>query len=113
MKQAIEGIQALEKTLPRCGMIFEFKNLEHAKRFAEAFEKRFSLMARVFEDSAEAERSHAFPWNQKAPVVHTDRPHWFVDADHKHAWDSAWANERQIEALAKVCGVKFVGTWWS
>jgi hypothetical protein len=94
------------------GMIFEFKDSERAKAFAAAVKERWGLDCRVFDDAKAAERAHLYPFEQKPPVVHVDRPHWFLD---RHAsqteQDKAWAVECQIEELAeKTFGGEFVGT---
>jgi hypothetical protein len=96
---------------PRCGMIFEFKEMIQAQAFAAAAKERFGLDSRVFSDAQAAANSHAYPWNQVPPVVHVDRPYWFVDKDDRTAWDAAFDLEREIEALAeKQFGGLFVGT---
>ena len=61
---------------PRCGMIFEFKEMNYAKAFAAVVKGMFNLDSRVFDDAEAAARSHAFPWEQRPPVVHIDRPYW-------------------------------------
>jgi hypothetical protein len=98
------------------GMIFEFKEMEQAKAFAEAVKSRFHLDGRVFDDAEAAGRAHMFPWVQYPPVVHVDRPWWELDprampeAAFHEAWDKAFKIERQIERLALKFGGKFVGT---
>jgi hypothetical protein len=95
-----------------CGMIFEFKEMEKAKAFAEAVKSGFDLDGRVFDNAEAAARAHPFPWVQYPPVVHIDRPYWKLD---KHAPEEAWNNaffdiERQIEALAQKFDGEFIGT---
>jgi hypothetical protein len=97
------------KSLPPCGMIFEFKELRQAKAFAKAVKKQFGLGGRVFDDADKAAAPHAFPWVQKAPVAHIDRPWWGVDAKTKK-WNEAWKIEALIEDMAKKFGGTFVGT---
>src|SRR5262245_49873544 len=97
------------------GMIFEFKELEKTKAFAEAVKSRFNLDGRVFDDAEAAARAHMFPWVQYPPVVHIDRPWWFIpDGLPKEArdkeWDKACKLESTIEKLAVKFGAKFVGT---
>jgi hypothetical protein len=99
------------------GMIFEFKELETAKAFADAVKKRFHLDGRVFDDAKAAERAHKYPFVQHPPVAHIDRPWWKLDRhaypseqEFNKAWDKAWKIERQVEKLAQKFGGKFVGT---
>jgi hypothetical protein len=61
------------------GSIFEFAELEQARAFAAAVKERWGLDCRIFQDAEEAARAHMFPWEQKAPVVHLDRPTWALD----------------------------------
>jgi hypothetical protein len=97
------------------GMIFEFKKLEQAKAFAEAVKSRFKLDGRVFDNAEAAERAHMFPWAQNPPVVHIDRPWWFIpdglpEEVRKEEWDKAFKLETKIEKLAVKFGGEFVGT---
>lgn len=87
---------------PKCGMIFEFSTMEHAQNFAKVIRQEFGLACRVFDDAEAAARSHVFPWEQKAPVVHVDRP------DPERC--PARAIERTIDAIAERCGGEFIGT---
>jgi hypothetical protein len=94
------------------GIIFEFKEMEQAKAFAAAVKKRFGLDGRVFDDAEAAARAHGFPWAQKPPVVHIDRPMWEVLAKKLSLLESpegkaARKAERQIKKMAR----KFGGTW--
>ena len=93
------------------GMIFEFKEMEQAKAFAASVKDQFHLDGRVFDDAEAAERAHMFPWEQIPPVVHIDRPWWFLPRKaSKRWWDEAWKFERRIEKLALKLDGKFVGT---
>jgi hypothetical protein len=82
---------------PPCGMIFEFKEMDQARAFAEAVKSRFKLDGRVFDDAKAAADSHMFPWEQYPPVVHIDR-HESIDV------------ELEIEELASKFGGDFIGT---
>jgi hypothetical protein len=93
------------------GMIFEFKNLEQAKAFQAAVMKYFNLNGRVFDNKEAAERAHQSPFQQDPPVVHIDRPFWFLPKKApQKAWDRAWKIESQIEQLALRFGGTFTGT---
>jgi hypothetical protein len=95
------------------GMIFEFKDMDQAKAFAAAVKKRFHLEGRAFDDALAAGRAHVYPFAQNPPVVHIDRPWWFVDREKMSkkafdkAWDKAFKKEDQVERLA----LKFGGTY--
>ena len=72
---------------------------------------RWGLASRVFDDAEAAARAHMFPWTQKAPVVHVDRPTWTLDEhSSREEQDRAFALELQIEDLAEALGGEFVGT---
>jgi hypothetical protein len=90
-------------------MIFEFKEMNRAKAFADAVQERFGLGGRVFDDADAAAASHAFPWRQEPPVVHIDRPWWGTDPKTTE-WDDAWKIEPLIGKMAKEFGGVFVGT---
>ena len=93
------------------GMIFEFKEMEQAKAFAASVKEQFNLDGRVFDDAEAAARAHAFPWVQYPPVVHIDRPWWFLPRGaSKTWWDEAFKFERKIEKLAVKFGGRFIGT---
>jgi hypothetical protein len=93
------------------GLIFEFKDLDQARAFAAAAKKKFKMDARVFDDAEEAMSVHHNPFVQTAPVVHVDRPSWFVPAaDDKKAWDEARKTEAKITRLAVKFGGEFFGT---
>jgi hypothetical protein len=82
-------------------MIFEFNEIEQAEAFAVEVKKSFGLDGRVFDDAEVAANSHAFPWEQRAPVVHIDRPRWKLE------WSAAFAVERRIEKMATEFGANF------
>jgi hypothetical protein len=92
------------------GMIFEFKEMEQAKAFAATVKERFQLDGRVFDNVEEAYRAHTYPFVQKPPVAHIDRPNWFLPDDaSKKQRDQAFKIELQIEKLAREFGGKFIG----
>lgn len=111
MADKIEVSPELEKLLRSFtnGMIIEFEDITLAKIFADEVKKRFNLDSRVFDNSEDAERVHANPFRQKAPVVHVDRP-WWSHPQSSPEWDNAWAIEPEIIALAETFGGTFVGT---
>jgi hypothetical protein len=96
-------------------MIFEFKDLEQAKAFANEVWEQFHLEGRVFDDEEEAERVHLCPCRQIPPVVHIDRPWWTVPnwlskPMHDKVWRMAFNMERRIEKLAEQFGGRWIGT---
>jgi hypothetical protein len=93
------------------GIIFEFTDINQARAFAAAVTTKFKMAARVFEDAEEAERVHLNPFRQFPPVVHVDRPMWFLPPGHSDAdWKAASAAESRIMKLAEKFGGDFAGT---
>ena len=96
---------------PPCGIIFEFKELTRAEAFARAVKKQFGLGGRVFDDEAAAAASHLYPFVQRPPVVHIDRPWWNIDPKTSpKEWDEAWKIELEIDDMAAKFGGTFLGT---
>ena len=77
--------------------------MDQAKAFATEVKRRFGLDGHVFDNAEAAARAHWFPFEQKPPVVHIDRPFWM-------AWDKDLKIEPKLEKLAVKFGGSYVGT---